>query len=121
MYCLPLNLNSTNLGLFSLRSKSKEAKAYKRISSTHIHKSRMSHQLLANAASFVAACEFEKHCEANGRPQSHAEAKALRAGFAGAFIDKEIENRGLDLIDKQKVKFDALSASVLAYARNRSL
>jgi hypothetical protein len=42
-----------------------------------VHKSDISHELLAGAASFAAAKEFEKHCEANGKPQSHAEAKEL--------------------------------------------
>ncbi|KAF7330550.1 hypothetical protein MVEN_02494700 [Mycena venus] len=64
-------------------------------------------ELLAGAASFVAAREYEKHCEKNGKPQSHAEAKELLAAFAGAFIDKEVESHGLDFIDKEKAKYDA--------------
>ncbi|KAJ7765606.1 hypothetical protein B0H16DRAFT_1413087, partial [Mycena metata] len=70
-------------------------------------KSEISHELLAGAASFVAAREYAKHCEKNGKPQSHAEAKELLAAFAGAFIDKEVETRGLDFVDKQKAKHDA--------------
>lgn len=42
-----------------------------------------------------AAREYEKHCEANGKPASHAEAKELLAGFAGAFVDREFETRGV--------------------------
>ncbi|KAJ7170675.1 hypothetical protein C8R43DRAFT_59821 [Mycena crocata] len=86
---------------------SDEANAYEQFQSGKAHKSDISHELLAGAASFVAAREFEKHCAANGKPQSHAEAKALMAGFAGAFIDKEVESHGLDFIDKEKAKHDA--------------
>ncbi|KAJ7104168.1 hypothetical protein B0H15DRAFT_12520 [Mycena belliarum] len=85
---------------------SDEAQAYSQFSEGTVHKSDISHQLLAGAASFVAAREYEKHCEANGKPQSHAEAKELIAAFAGAFIDREVETRGLDFIDKEKAKYD---------------
>ncbi|KAJ6531819.1 hypothetical protein B0H19DRAFT_457546 [Mycena capillaripes] len=124
MPCLLLNFNSplTNLGLFNTGGrKSSEAKAYDQFFSGKIRKSNISSELLARAASFAATREFEKHCEVNGRPQSHAEARDLLAGFAGAFIDKEVETRELDSIDKDKAKYDASSSSVLAYARNRPL
>ncbi|KAJ6517299.1 hypothetical protein C8R47DRAFT_1086924 [Mycena vitilis] len=68
------------------------------------HKADISHELLAGAASFAAAHEYEKHCEKNGKPQSHAEMKELLAGFAGAFIDREVETRGMDQFDKEKAK-----------------
>ncbi|KAJ7664670.1 hypothetical protein DFH06DRAFT_1188318 [Mycena polygramma] len=68
------------------------------------HKGDISHELLAGAASFAAAHEYTKHCAANGKPQSHAEAIDLLAGFAGAFIDHEAETRGMDEIAKQKAK-----------------
>nr|GAT60768.1 predicted protein [Mycena chlorophos] len=71
------------------------------------HKTDISHQLLAGAAAFVAAKEYEKHCEQNGKPQTHAEAKELLAGFAGAFIDREVETHGLDAIDVAKAKYEA--------------
>jgi hypothetical protein len=29
------------------------------------------------------------------------------AGFAGAFVDREVESRGLDFIDKEKAKYHA--------------
>jgi hypothetical protein len=29
------------------------------------------------------------------------------AGFAGAFIDREVESRGLDFIDREKAKYQA--------------
>ncbi|KAJ7148607.1 hypothetical protein C8R46DRAFT_1044681 [Mycena filopes] len=92
------------MGFFS--QDSNEANAYNQLEGNK-HQSDISHQLLAGAASFAAAREYEKHCEKNGKPQSHAEAKELLAGFAGAFIDREIETRGLDAIDKEKAKREA--------------
>ncbi|KAJ7284977.1 hypothetical protein C8J57DRAFT_1217313 [Mycena rebaudengoi] len=86
---------------------SDEANAYDQITTGKVHKADISHELLAGAASFAAAREFEKHEEANGKVQSHAMAKELLAGFAGAFIDREVESHGLDFIDKEKAKHDA--------------
>ena len=31
----------------------------------------------------------------------------VRAGLAGAFIDREVETRGLDFIDRERAKHDA--------------
>ncbi|KAE8419691.1 hypothetical protein BDV36DRAFT_251005 [Aspergillus pseudocaelatus] len=50
---------------------------------------------------------YNDHCEKNGQPQSHETAKELLAGFAGAFIDREFESKGLDFIDKEKAKYHA--------------
>ncbi|KAJ5637679.1 hypothetical protein N7490_007558 [Penicillium lividum] len=68
------------------------------------HKAKFSHELIAGAASFEAAKAYEQHVAQNGQPSSHAEAKEIFAGFAGAFIDREVETRGLDFIDKEKAK-----------------
>jgi hypothetical protein len=42
-----------------------------------------------------------------GQPDDHAKAKELLAGFAGAFIDREVETKGLDFIDREKAKHHA--------------
>ena len=42
-----------------------------------------------------------------GNPESHAQAKEIMAGFAGAFIDREIETKGLDFIDRERAKRQA--------------
>ena len=42
-----------------------------------------------------AAKAYEKHCEENGKPDSHAKAKEIMAGFAGAFIDRMVETKGV--------------------------
>ncbi|KAF7365755.1 1 concanamycin induced protein c [Mycena venus] len=71
------------------------------------HKAALSHELIAAAASYEAAKAYEKHCEENGKPDSHAKAKELLAGFAGAFVDRMVETKGLDAVDKQKAKHEA--------------
>jgi hypothetical protein len=48
---------------------------------------------------------------AKGQPGSHDEAKELFAGFAGAFVDREAETRGLDFIDRERAKKDAVDQS----------
>lgn len=57
--------------------------------------------------SFQAAKAYENHCRENGKPESHAEAKEILAGFAGAFIDREFETRGLGFMDREKAKHHA--------------
>jgi hypothetical protein len=39
-----------------------------------------------------------------GQPASHAEAKEILAGLAGAFIDREFESKGLDFLDREEAK-----------------
>ncbi|KAF7344758.1 hypothetical protein MVEN_01636700 [Mycena venus] len=92
------------MGWFS--DDSYEAQAYEEVQNAP-HKASLSHELIAAAASFEAAKAYEKHCEQNGKPQSHAMAKELMAGFAGAFIDRMVETKGLDEIDKEKAKHEA--------------
>lgn len=42
-----------------------------------------------------------------GKPESHEKAKEIMAGFAGAFIDREAETKGLDFLDREKAKHHA--------------
>lgn len=42
-----------------------------------------------------------------GQPPSHEKAKELLAGFAGAFIDREVETKGLDYVDRERAKHQA--------------
>ncbi|KAJ3725967.1 hypothetical protein EV361DRAFT_877351 [Lentinula raphanica] len=93
------------MGLFHHES-SDEANAYEQVQNS-THKAELSHELIAAAASYEAAKAYEKHCEKNGKPDSHAKAKELIAAFTGAFIDHIVETKGLDFIDKQKAHRDA--------------
>jgi hypothetical protein len=80
------------------------AQCYDQYQNAPKHEASVTHELLSGAAAYEAAKEYEKHCEANGKPVNHAKAKELLAGFAGAFIDRELETKGLDFIDKEKAK-----------------
>ncbi|OQD78242.1 hypothetical protein PENDEC_c001G02975 [Penicillium decumbens] len=85
------------------------------------HEASFSHELIAGAASYEAAKAYEKHCEENGQPESHDKAKEIMAGFSGAFIDREVETKGLDFIDREQAKrqsqqhIDDVSADQLGY------
>jgi hypothetical protein len=83
-----------------------QAKAYAQVKAAESdhHKAALSHELIAAAASYEAAKAYQKHCEKNGKPQSHEKAKEILAGLSGAFIDHMVETKGLDFIDRQKAK-----------------
>ncbi|PCH41002.1 hypothetical protein WOLCODRAFT_137127 [Wolfiporia cocos MD-104 SS10] len=97
------------MGWFS--EDSEQAVAYDQVVNAP-HKAELSHELIAAAASYEAAKAYEKHCQTNGQPQSHAEAKALLAGLTGAFVDRMVETKGLDFIDKERAKKQAHDESV---------
>ncbi|KAJ7474393.1 hypothetical protein B0H11DRAFT_2035243 [Mycena galericulata] len=107
------------MGFFS--HDSDEAQAYEQVTNAP-HKAALSHELIAAAASFEvripvplplcraagpcpclgadgpcvqAAKAYEKHCKEEGKPESHAVAKELLAGFAGAFVDRMVETKGV--------------------------
>ncbi|EIW61948.1 uncharacterized protein TRAVEDRAFT_163607 [Trametes versicolor FP-101664 SS1] len=82
---------------------SDEAQAYEQVTNAP-HKAELSHELIAAAASYEAAKAYERHCESEGKPPSHEKAKEIMAGFAGAFIDRMVETKGLDFIDTEKAK-----------------
>jgi hypothetical protein len=92
------------MGWFS--NDSDQADAYNEVVNAP-HKATLSHELIAGAASFEAMKAYEKHCEENGQPESHAVAKELLAGFAGAFVDRMAETKGLDFIDRERAKHHA--------------
>ncbi|GAA5886627.1 hypothetical protein JCM6882_005838 [Rhodosporidiobolus microsporus] len=71
------------------------------------HKSSLTHELIAAAAAFEAQKAYARHCEQNGKPESHERARELFAAFAAAEADKLIETRGLDFLDKEEAKRQA--------------
>ena len=89
------------MGFFS--DNSEQAQAYDQVVNAP-HKAELSHELIAAAASYEAAQAYEKHVAQNGQPDSHAKAKELFAGFAGAFLDRMIETKGMDYIDANRNK-----------------
>ncbi|PVH76726.1 hypothetical protein DL98DRAFT_517711 [Cadophora sp. DSE1049] len=87
---------------------SNEAQAFDQYQNTpDEHKAKISHELIGGAAAYEAAKAYEQHCAQNGKPASHAEAKEILAGLAGAFIDREFETRGLNFVDRERAKHDA--------------
>ena len=54
---------------------------------------------------------YEDHVAANGQPDNHAKAKELLAGFAGAFIDREVETKGVSNHDRRL--YDCLLTSLI--------
>ncbi|PCH01529.1 Protein of unknown function DUF3759 [Penicillium occitanis (nom. inval.)] len=104
------------MGWFS--DDSEQANTYQQYQNTE-HEASLTHELIAGAASYEAAKAYEEHCERNelnanmcnqlttGQPESHEKAKEIMAAFAGAFIDREVETRGLDFIDREKAKYQA--------------
>ncbi|KII95165.1 hypothetical protein PLICRDRAFT_25752 [Plicaturopsis crispa FD-325 SS-3] len=96
-------------------SDSDQAQAYDQVTNAP-HKAELSHELIAAAASYEAAKAYEKHVEANGKPASHEKAKELLAAFSGAFIDREVESKGLDFFDKEKAKHHAKQQNESALA-----
>ncbi|OAD78678.1 hypothetical protein PHYBLDRAFT_107153, partial [Phycomyces blakesleeanus NRRL 1555(-)] len=73
------------------------------------HKGSISHEVIAGAAAYEAVKAYNDHCEKEGKPQDHTIAKEILAGFAAGALDKLIETKGLDYLDRQKAKKDAES------------
>ncbi|KAF2993059.1 hypothetical protein E8E13_000131 [Curvularia kusanoi] len=71
------------------------------------NKSSFGHELIAGGAAFAGFKAFEDHQRNEGKPVSHAFAKELLAGFAGAEVDKLAETKGEDWFDKEKAKRQA--------------
>jgi len=84
---------------------SNEAQAHATVTSGTVpNEASWTHELIAGAASYEAAKAYENHVAANGQPATHAAAKEILAGFVGAFVDREVETKGLDFIDREKAK-----------------
>jgi len=68
------------------------------------NKSSFGHEILAGGAAFAGFKAFEDHQRKEGKPTSHAFAKEVLAGFAGAEVDKLAETKGEDWFDREKTK-----------------
>ncbi|EGX51511.1 hypothetical protein TWF173_003626 [Orbilia oligospora] len=71
------------------------------------HEGKLSHELLAGAASFGAIHEWEKRQRESGEPVKHGVAKEIIGGIAAAEVEKLFETKGLDAWDKHKLKEQA--------------
>ncbi|KAG0166450.1 hypothetical protein DFQ30_007194 [Apophysomyces sp. BC1015] len=68
------------------------------------HKGSFTHEAIAGAAAYQALKAYNEHCEKNGKPVEHARTKQLLAGFAAGALDKLIETKGLDYLDRKKAE-----------------
>ncbi|CEJ61204.1 Putative CipC1 protein, concanamycin induced protein C [Penicillium brasilianum] len=71
------------------------------------HEAKWSHELIGGAAAYEAMKAYEDHEARNGKIDNHAKAKEVVAGLIGAFVDREVETKGLDFIDREKAKHHA--------------
>ncbi|THH28954.1 hypothetical protein EUX98_g5240 [Antrodiella citrinella] len=85
---------------------SDQAQAYNQVNEAP-HKAALSHELIGGAAAYEAEKAWQHHLEKEGKPTSHEKAKELIAGFAGAFVDRIVETKGLDFVDKERAKHHA--------------
>ncbi|KAI8338217.1 hypothetical protein BC941DRAFT_424917 [Chlamydoabsidia padenii] len=79
------------------------------------HKGSLTHEAIAGAATYEALKAYNEHCAKNGKPVEHAKAKQILAGFVGGALDKLVETKGLDFIDKQKAKRHAEEQAEIYY------
>ena len=47
---------------------------------------------------------YEDHCRDSGETVSHGKMKELLAAFAAAEVDNLVETKGLDFLDREKLK-----------------
>jgi len=106
------------MGWFS--DDSDQAQAYNQLNDGSSNDASLSHELIAGAASYEAAKAYENHVAENGEPPSHEKAKEILAGFTGAFVDREVETRGLDYIDTERAKRQAQEQAEQGLSNNNS-
>ncbi|KAF8682081.1 hypothetical protein AX14_004413 [Amanita brunnescens Koide BX004] len=70
------------------------------------HKAKLSHQLIAGAATYEMTKAYNEHCAKNGKPNNHAKAMEIIAGLSGVVITRFAETKGAEMFDKHKAKQD---------------
>ncbi|KAF8583575.1 hypothetical protein K439DRAFT_1348258 [Ramaria rubella] len=68
------------------------------------HKASFTHEAIAGAAGFAAMKAYESHLRATGQQPSHMLMKEILAGIAAAEVDKLVETKGMDWVDRHKAK-----------------
>ncbi|KAI1759842.1 hypothetical protein GGR53DRAFT_117574 [Hypoxylon sp. FL1150] len=71
------------------------------------HESKISHELIGAGAGFEAMRLFEERQRSEGKTVDHGLAKEMLAGIAGFEVDKLVETKGLDFVDREKAKHHA--------------
>ena len=78
------------------------------------HKSSWTHELIAGAAAFEAMKAYENKRQADGN-HDHTFAREMLAAVAAAEADKLIETKGLDFIDRERAKRQAVQQAHQLY------
>ncbi|KAF8135070.1 hypothetical protein EV363DRAFT_851657 [Boletus edulis] len=86
---------------------SDEARAHAQVTASEGHTAKLSHEVIAAAASYEAAKAYENHLKAHGKPANHSKAIELLAALTGGFVDKIAETKGLDALDRERAKHAA--------------
>ncbi|KAK9814289.1 hypothetical protein WJX72_003476 [[Myrmecia] bisecta] len=73
------------------------------------------HEALAGGAAFYAMRQYEQKREREGVSGDHAFLKEMLAAAAGAEVDKLVETKGLDYIDREKAKRHAEQQAFAMY------
>ncbi|KAG8212994.1 hypothetical protein J3R82DRAFT_11380 [Butyriboletus roseoflavus] len=101
---------------------SNEAQAYAQVTQSQPevgeHHAKLSHEIIAAAASYEAAKAYEQHAKAQGKPGTHEKAVELLAALTGGFIDRIAETKGLNAVDKHNAKHMAEQQARDALARS---
>jgi len=101
------------MGIFDLiEGRSGEAQQY--LQNPQQHKAKLSHELIAAAASYEAMKSYENKRKAEGA-HDHTKGREIVAALAGAEVDKLVETRGLDWVDADRAKKQAREHAVQAY------
>lgn len=79
------------------------------------HQAKFSHEFVAGAAAFEATKLYEDRQRREGQPVSHAFAKEMLAGIAGGEVDKLFETKGLDFLDREQTRRQAVDTAVQNY------
>ncbi|KAK3900360.1 hypothetical protein C8A05DRAFT_36011 [Staphylotrichum tortipilum] len=71
------------------------------------HESKLSHELIGSAAAFEGMRLWEQQQRKEGNTVSHGTAKELLAAAVGFEVDKLVETKGLDFVDRERAKHHA--------------
>jgi hypothetical protein len=71
------------------------------------HESKLSHELVGSAAAFEGMRLWEQHQRKEGKTLNHGVAKELLAAAVGFEVDKLVESKGLDFVDREEAKHHA--------------
>ncbi|TPX51733.1 hypothetical protein SeLEV6574_g00143 [Synchytrium endobioticum] len=79
------------------------------------HKASLTHEILSGAVGFFAMKAYQDHQRKLGHPVHNQFAKEILASIAAAEVDRLIETKGLDWIDRHKAKRNAVEQAQQMY------